>query len=333
MKLISVERIWNRAAHNAFTDMTRFNSDLYITFREGEQHISDAGRLRILRLVSGSDAWQDAGKIALEEADLRDAKLSVTPDNRLMLISAAALAEGPITHQTKAWFSIDGVNWSAPKNISEPNHWLWRLNWHENCAYGFAYGTGGVGGLYWYCITPEGTWTQQRLAEFDGQYVNEHDLCFEDDGTAWCLLRRDNADPDKTTGLLGCAKPPYQQWHWQDLGFRIGGPCLIWDEKETGFIAAYRRYEHPAQWLPQWTEVSRLSKRSAMDATVELPSGGDCSYPGLVLEGDRIRIVYYSSHEEQSGTAIYLAEIDSNASPSRTDYNLSANDQSKKSRP
>jgi hypothetical protein len=41
---------------------------------------------------------------------------------------------------------------------------------------------------------------------------------------------------------------------------------------------------------------------------VFLPSSGDTSYPGLVLEGDRLLVSYYSSHEER--TAIYLAEID-----------------------
>ncbi|MBV1789872.1 hypothetical protein KQ940_17585 [Marinobacterium sp. D7] len=316
MQLLNTQRLWNRAAHNAFTDMVRFNGRLYVVFREGEQHISDAGIIRVLCLIDGQQAWRDMARIALEGADLRDAKLSITPDNRLMLLSAAAKATGPVSHQTKAWFSQDGERWSDPIDISEPNHWLWRLNWYQNVAYGFAYGTGGVGGLYWYRVTPDGKWQQHRLTEFDEQYVNEHDLCFDRDGSAWCLLRRDNADAGNSNALLGHAAPPYEQWQWQDIGFRIGGPCLIQDEKQTGFIAAYRRYKHPAQWLPQWTEVSRLSKQSEIDETVVLPSGGDCSYPGLVLDGDRLRVVYYSSHEQQLGTAIYLAELNLSAEPS-----------------
>lgn len=37
------------------------------------------------------------------------------------------------------------------------------------------------------------------------------------------------------------------------------------------------------------------------------PSGGDTSYPGIVLIGDHALISYYSSHEGQ--TAIYLGKV------------------------
>ena len=36
-----------------------------------------------------------------------------------------------------------------------------------------------------------------------------------------------------------------------------------------------------------------------------LPSGGDTSYPGMLLEGDRLRVSYYASHEGR--TAVYVA--------------------------
>ncbi|GGB93181.1 hypothetical protein GCM10011352_19050 [Marinobacterium zhoushanense] len=309
MQLLSSQRLWNRAAHNAFTDLARFNGRLYVVFREGLQHISDAGVIRVLSSADAQLEWQDTARIALDGADLRDAKLSITPDNRLMLLSAAAKSDGPVSHQTKAWFSDDGEQWSDPVDISEPNHWLWRLTWHQKFAYGLAYGTAGTGGLYWYRVGMDGQWHQHRLTEFDGQYVNEHDLCFDLDGTAWCLLRRDNAETVNSTGLLGYAAPPYREWTWKDIGVRIGGPCLIWDEQHSGFLAAYRRYQHPAQWLPQWTEISRLSKEAELGESVALTSGGDCSYPGLLLEENHLTAVYYSSHEEDQGTAIYLADL------------------------
>ena len=37
---------------------------------------------------------------------------------------------------------------------------------------------------------------------------------------------------------------------------------------------------------------------------VTLPSGGDTSYPGLVLRGDNLYVSYYSSHEGK--TSIYF---------------------------
>ena len=38
-----------------------------------------------------------------------------------------------------------------------------------------------------------------------------------------------------------------------------------------------------------------------------LPSGGDCSYAGMVLREQQLYISYYSSHEQRS--AIYLSQL------------------------
>lgn len=51
MQLISVSKIWDAAEHNAFTDLVRFNGDLYTIFREGEAHVCANGALRLLRSV------------------------------------------------------------------------------------------------------------------------------------------------------------------------------------------------------------------------------------------------------------------------------------------
>ena len=37
--LLSVERIWDRAPHSAFTDLVDFNGRFYCTFREGSGHV------------------------------------------------------------------------------------------------------------------------------------------------------------------------------------------------------------------------------------------------------------------------------------------------------
>ena len=48
--------------------------------------------------------------------------------------------------------------------------------------------------------------------------------------------------------------------------------------------------------------------KSKVTPILELPSGGDCSYPGLLWHEGRLWMTYYSSHEKQ--TCIYLAQID-----------------------
>ncbi|PPC78424.1 hypothetical protein C4K68_05050 [Pokkaliibacter plantistimulans] len=305
MKLLDCKLIWDHAEHNAFTDLQAFNGSLFMAFREGSAHVSADGAIRILKDVNGE--WQSCALISLPDADLRDAKLSIGPDNSLILLSAAAYQEGPIKHQCHYWTSHDGEHWSSGAPVAEPNHWLWRITWHQDTAYGLAYGTGGTKGLFWYEWTLDGQWHYHRLEEFDSQYANEHGLCFDESGKAYCLLRRDNKDTKITEGLWGTATPPYRDWQWQPIGFRIGGPVLIWNSNRSGFYAAYRRYEQVDQWVPQWTEVAELGMDGGVAGSLTLPSGGDCSYPGLVCRAHHLLYSYYSAHEEHC--SVYAGSI------------------------
>jgi len=47
-EIVSVEKIWDRGQHNAFTDLIRFRDRWWCTFREGEGHAGDNGRVRVI---------------------------------------------------------------------------------------------------------------------------------------------------------------------------------------------------------------------------------------------------------------------------------------------
>jgi hypothetical protein len=141
-EIVSLRKIWDRAPHNAFTDLTRFQDRWYCVFREGKGHVSPDGALRVITSVDG-ETWTSAAVITSPTSDLRDAKITVTDDGRLMLSGAEAITEGATRrHQSLVWFSPDGTNWSAPHEVADPDFWLWRTTWHNDRAYGFGYGTG-----------------------------------------------------------------------------------------------------------------------------------------------------------------------------------------------
>ena len=52
--------------------------------------------------------------------------------------------------------------------------------------------------------------------------------------------------------------------------------------------------------------LARMTKDS-YEPVLRLPSGGDCSYPGMVVYDGLLWMSYYSSHEGK--TSIYLARI------------------------
>jgi hypothetical protein len=116
--LVSVARIWDGGAHNAFTDLIRWRDRWYCTFREGDDHVGGDGRIRVLVSEDG-DKWTSSALIGETGIDLRDPKLSITPDDRLMIVAGGSVYEGKryIGRQPRVMFSSDGGKWSTPQHV------------------------------------------------------------------------------------------------------------------------------------------------------------------------------------------------------------------------
>lgn len=300
-------RIWDQAPHNAFTDLVRFNDRWFCVFREGHGHVSPDGALRVITSVDG-ETWESAALITSDNSDLRDAKITVTPDGQLMLCGAEALHDkSQHTHQSLAWFSPDGRNWSEKHAIGDPDFWLWRVTWHKGTAYGIGYGCGEDKSVRLYS-SPDGKQFETLVERLqDVGYPNETSIVFSDD-TAYCLLRRDGRASEPNTGLLGISQAPFTDWEWQDLGTRIGGPHMV-RLPDGRFVAAVRLYDKQVRSSLCWvdTQAGKLTE------FLKLPSGGDTSYAGLVLHDDELWVSYYSSHEGK--TNIYLSQVPVLAAP------------------
>ena len=241
-ELVTVQKIWDAAPHNAFTDLVRWNERFYCAFREGKGHAGDRGNLRIIVSDDGRQ-WKSAGLLSMETHDLRDAALSITPDGRLMVLGGAQqVREGRHDTGTFVSFSTDGKSFTPPQIVIPLGRWLWRVTWHNDTAYGVSYGTSTdrpfsalhktTDGLTYETITPK------MLG--DGQWPTEARVRFADDGTCYCLHRRDGES--ENTAQLGVAQPPYTKWTWHDLGRRLGGPNFL--QLPSGhWIAAGRLYD------------------------------------------------------------------------------------------
>src|SRR5688500_19168487 len=86
-EVVSVVKIWDRGKHNAFTDLIRWHDKWYCTFREADAHVGGDGVLRVLESADGK-TWESVAGITEAGGDLRDPKLSVPPDDRLMIAAA-----------------------------------------------------------------------------------------------------------------------------------------------------------------------------------------------------------------------------------------------------
>jgi hypothetical protein len=297
--LIEVRKIWDRAPHNAFTDLVRFKSNWFCVFREGAAHVSPDGALRIITSKDGKD-WMSAALLTEPDADLRDAKITITPNNQLMLSGAAALHQpARFKHQSLVWFSTDGRQWSDPVQIGDPNVWLWRVAWHGKTAYSIGYDTAAEEFVRLYTSGDGRRFDTLVSRLFDEGSPNETSLIFRPDETALCLLRRDS---NAASAKLGVARPPYIDWRWKDLGVKIGGPHMI-RLPDGRVVAAVRLYDGAVRTSLAWLDADA----GKLSEFLELPSGGDTSYAGLVWDDGLLWVSYYSSHEGKA--AIYLAKV------------------------
>ncbi len=298
LKLIDSRKIWDQAPHNAFTDLIRFHDRWFCVFREGQGHVSPDGSLRVITSVDG-ERWESAALVASPNSDLRDAKITITPDGQLMLSGAEALHDhAQHTHQSLAWFSSDGRSWGQRQEIGDPDFWLWRVTWHEGRAYGIGYACGDEGSIRLYTSRDGKQFDTLVERLLDQGNPSETSLVF-DGQTCYCLLRRDGSGAN---GLLGIAQPPYTKWQWKDLGQKIGGPHLL-RLPDGRLIAAGRLYGGGAHTALAWLDPAG----GKLEEALRLPSGGDTSYPGLVWHDGLLWVSYYSSHEGK--TSIYLAKV------------------------
>jgi hypothetical protein len=301
-ELLSVEKIWDRAPHNAFTDLIRWRGRWYCTFREAEAHVGGDGRIRILESADGR-RWEPVALIAEEGVDLRDPKLSITPDDQLMVVAGGSVYRGTKTllgRQPRVMSSRDGREWTAPRHVLEEGEWLWRITWHEGKAYGVSYST---------TERNESDWTLKLFVRADGVSYdlltrlnvpgrpNETTLSVLPDGEMIALVRREAGD---ASGSIAASRPPYTCWSWTDTKHRLGGPNFL-RLPDGSLWAAGRSYPSGAK-----TVLARMTRES-YEPVLTLPSGGDSSYPGLVWHDGLLWLSYYSSHEGKA--AIYLAKV------------------------
>jgi hypothetical protein len=250
--------------------------------------------------------WQPAALVALADYDLRDAGLSVAPDGRLMLIGGAApRRKDHETAPTGTFVSLsdDAVTWTLPELVVEPGRWLWRVAWHDGKAYGVSYAAGTPDRFTALLVSGDGLHYRKLVPKLlDDGYPTEAVLRIDDDEMIYCLQRRDGTPP-KNSAMLGVSRPPYTDWQWHDLGIYFGGPNFI--KLPSGhWIAAGRvvRDDGPKTELA-WLDV----KRKTLKPILQLPSGGDTSYPGLVWHDGILWVSYYSSHEGKAN--VYMAKV------------------------
>ena len=315
---VTVRKIWDKEIHQAFTDLIRFNGAFYCSFREGKNHVGaeNNGKVRILRSKDGND-WQSVALLELNGLDLRDPKLSITPDKRLMITLAGAVFENGLAKVLVPMSSFsdkNGRNFTLPVKVSldpaiKPSQdWIWRVTWHNNIGYGINYqlrenardrSTLKKDAWVLYLMKTTDGINFENISKLEvGDLPNESTIRFDKTGKMYVLIRREAGDK---MGVMAESNSPYKEWRYTPLTFKLGGPNFIFLNNKMLLIGT-RMFDPEVSMGIYITTL-----KGSVINTLKLPSGGDTSYPGMVVFKNHLWVSYYSSH--QGKTSIYLAKI------------------------
>ena len=143
LELVSAEKIWDAGPHNAFTDLIRYKDRWVCAFRDAPAH-KGGSKDSSIRVIVSNDAktWEPIASLKDERGDIRDAKLAILPDGRLLLLTAIQLYDqSKQRHQSIAFITSDLKTWDGPIDVGQPNFWLWGIEFHDGVGYSIGYGT------------------------------------------------------------------------------------------------------------------------------------------------------------------------------------------------
>jgi len=311
--VLGIERIWDRPGHAAFTDILLHEGALYCTFREGTGHIPGLnGMIRVLRSRDRTH-WESIALLSEEHVDLRDPKLSVTPQGRLMVNMGASYYRGTKRLRIESRVSFagsDGTSFGSPQRVVVPKEiltgsdWLWRVTWHKETAWGCLQQSppgGNEKRALWLVKSRDGIHFEP-VTKLEVPFPTETTLRFRADDTLIAMAR---CEGKPAIGRIGIASPPYKDWKFTESNKRFGGPNLV--ELPGGrWLAGSRQYDPPPSRTALWWFDPDKAEFSDL---LLLPSDGDNSYPGFAIDAERgvVYTSYYSSHEGKA--AIYVATL------------------------
>ncbi len=310
---MSVYKIWDQAKHNGFPDLIRFKNAFYCSFREGNNHCdnTNTGRVRIVRSEDGKN-WESVALFELKGTEMREAHLSETPEGRIMVAVGAGYFFNNHFNTLATYVSFSdksGFNFSSlEKTVVDPQittsrEWIWRVTWNKGIGYGIMYQIHvGKNPDPWEAFlvkTTDGKY-YEKLAkiELDGD-PNESTIRFDRNDNMYILIRRDKED---RMGFIAESPYPYRELTYNRLKVQLGGPNFQFLNKRQ-LVIGTRSYEKSGSS----TAILMTDLKGNVLKTTKLPSGGDTSYPGMVIHRKKLWVAYYSSHEGKSN--IYMGVI------------------------
>ncbi|MCE9591193.1 MAG: hypothetical protein K8S99_11790 [Planctomycetes bacterium] len=309
----SIRRIYADSNHNMCTGAAWFRDALFVGFRQGDGHVSDNGKVIMLRSRDEGVSFEHVA-LFRGAVDTRDAHLYKVNERRMHVVAFETL---PVCITNTAW-TDDGLTWSPlTRYTGADGWWLWHPEWHKGKHYCAGYtwkkeDGSGRNAVAWFESDNGIDWKQIAVLREGDEIPSETNLCFRENGEALLLVRREFGDKSP---LLMTSKPPYRQWTAVEIPVPIVGLAMWLVNDDIWFSGRWFLNDDVAHM-----GVFRLENGKPVLQMV-LPSGPgwDFSYMGVArhpLNSSRFALSYYSGHtapddpaiDQWSHPAIYLVD-------------------------
>ena len=299
-------------AHNSNTDMSFWDGWFYLCHQTSPYHLGSSRSRLLLWRSKDARSWEKVTEFKAERGEYRDPTFAQIKGRFFLYVlpNLTRMAE-PVT--TVYSSSKNGEKWAPFQEVDQPGWLYWRpksldgKTWYVT-AYWHEHGKS--------CLlkTPDGEkWTRVSMIN-EGDHNDETDFEFLPDGRILATARLEAGDGlfgdrDACT-LLAVAGPPYDKWSYARSSVtRLDGPCLFPYKGRTYAIGRYQ-----ASFFPRFVEQGGLFSRkrtslflveeTRMLRLTDLPSAGDTSYAGIVIQGDDLYASYYTSPVKKNPTWI-----------------------------
>ena len=328
--------------HAAFTDLTRFNGDFFVTFRESSSHVGGTdGRVAVLRSTDDGQTWSRTADFWYQHPvdeidswppflyDLRDPKISVTSDGKLFVTTTGANYQhgSPADRRNFVTFWDPDTQTFGPLTQMQPaagsrfqenqSDWLWRETWHKGMAYGTSYRTvNGNSSSESYLLRSSDGIHQDIVTEIQipgMTFITESTIRFDHEDRMYVLIRAND-----NQAYIGTADQDsgYTDFSWNKLiddqgnQRRLGGPNFVIGPDGQMIVGSRKYGSEGTSDAASKTNLSLITADGKWTDLYEFKdTRGDTGYPGMVLEGHTLYVSYYSQAN------IYFAKLDLSPKP------------------
>ncbi|RJP67327.1 MAG: exo-alpha-sialidase [Candidatus Abyssobacteria bacterium SURF_17] len=290
-------------AHHSNTDLFKFGDQYILAHATSPWHFASRKCRLVIRSSRDGRDWKVLAEIMVPGQDVRDPKLALIQGKLFLYFLSNANKFQPEPTGTSYCVSSDAKNWSAPQELSSMKGWLiWRPKTHDGVTF--------YAPAYWWehgrtmlFKTTDGVNWSEVGPIYSGEKNDETAISFRPDGTM-VLTGRLEVDPNfwgyhpEGHTLIGVSSHPYTKWSFaRSHETRLDGPYLFQIGERT--YACGRRHVGGKAHMGSVWETKRTSLYLVLpDQLVflsDLPSSGDTSYAGVVVDRDDVLISYYTS--------------------------------------